>query len=195
MAIGAQVARPGRQVLTLMGDGGFGISSMDMETMVRYKLPAVVVLFNNSSWGGKSLSQDQFYWKMHSWDNSPGVRYDRMFEELGCHVKHVVDPEDVVPALERSFNSGLPSLVHVVGDTHELHPIRFRLNIGDVWARGDFDELSEETLKEIRQASPRALLRAEKMWRDMGTYIPIEELAEMVGIPMEKISEFKKNLK
>jgi acetolactate synthase-1/2/3 large subunit len=195
MAIGAQIARPGRQVLTLMGDGGFGISSMDMETMVRYKLPSVVVLFNNSSWGGRSLAQDQFYWKMNSWDNLPGIRYDRMFEELGCHVEHVVSPEDVTPALERSFNSGLPSLVHVVGDTNELHPIRFRLNLGDVWARGDIGDLSEEALTELKQASPRSLLRAEKMWRDMGTYIPIEELADMVDMPVEKILEFKKNLK
>jgi hypothetical protein len=33
------------------------------------------------------------------------------------------------------------------------------------------------------------------MWRDMGTYIPIEELADMVDMPVEKILEFKKNLK
>jgi hypothetical protein len=101
----------------------------------------------------------------------------------------------VTPALERAFNSGLPSLVHVVGDTNELHPIRFRLNLGDIWTRGDIGDLSEEALTELKQASPRALLRAEKMWRDMGTYIPIKELADMVDMPMEKILEFKKNLK
>jgi acetolactate synthase I/II/III large subunit len=50
MFVGAQVARPGKQVVTLIGDGGFGISAMDMETLLRYKLPAVVVVLSNSSW-------------------------------------------------------------------------------------------------------------------------------------------------
>lgn len=191
MAIGAQIARPGRQVLALMGDGGFGISSMDMETLLRYKLPAVIVLFNNTSWGGRSIAQNLFYWKMGSWDNLPGIRYDRMFRELGCHVEWVENPEDVIPALERSFNSGLPSLVHVVGDTTELHPVRFRLNLGDVWTRGNIRELSEEAVAELRQASPMDLLRTEKLWRDMGVYIPIEELAEIVNMPMEEVLKFK----
>jgi acetolactate synthase-1/2/3 large subunit len=191
MAIGAQIARPGKQVLALMGDGGFGISSMDMETLLRYKLPAVIVLFNNSSWCGRSIAQYLYYSKMGSWDNLPGIKYDRMYEELGCHTEYVENPEDVVPALERSFNSGLPSLVHVVGDATELHPVRFRLNLGDVWTRGDISDIPEEGVAELRRASPRDLLRAEKLWRDMGVYIPIEELAEIVNVPVEEVLKLK----
>ncbi|MBW1946170.1 MAG: thiamine pyrophosphate-binding protein, partial [Deltaproteobacteria bacterium] len=150
MAIGAQVARPGRQVLALQGDGGFGISCMDMETLMRYKLPAVIVLFNNSSWGGRSLAKNIYYPNMASWDNLPGIRYDKMFSELGIHTEYVENPEDARPALERSFNSGLPSLVHVVGDTDELHPIRMRLNMVDVWTRGDIKDLPSEVKDEFK---------------------------------------------
>lgn len=191
MAIGSQIARPGKQVLALVGDGGFGISSMDMETLVRYKLPAVIVLFNNSSWGGRSIGQELYYPKMNSWNNLTGIRYDRMFKELGCHTEYVENPEDAIPALERAFNSGLPSLIHVIGDTTELHPVRFRLNLGDKWTRGDIGELPEEAIAELRKASPRDLLRTEKMWRDMGVYLPIEGLAEITNIPIEEVVKLK----
>lgn len=194
MAIGAQVARPGKQVLALMGDGGFGISSMDMETLLRYKLPAVIVLFNNTSWGGRSIGEDLFYRKMDSWDNLPGIRYDRMFAELGCHTEYVENPADIMPALERSFNSGLTSLVHVIGDASELHPLRLRLNLGDVWTRGDVSELPEKAIAELKRASPRDLLRTEKLWRDMGVYMPIGELAEIVNMPVEEVLKSKKEI-
>lgn len=194
MAVGAQIARPGRQVLALVGDGGFGISSMDMETLLRYKLPAVIVLFNNSSWGGRSVGHDQYYWNMDSWDNLAGIRYDKMFKELGCHTEYVENPKDAIPALERAFNSGLPALVHVVGDATELHPLRFRLTLGDVWTKGNINELPPEAITELRQASPRDLLRAHKMWRDHGLYIPIEELAAIVNLPMEKVIDLKREI-
>jgi thiamine pyrophosphate-dependent acetolactate synthase large subunit-like protein len=51
MAIGVQLARPGKPVVTVIGDGGMGIGGWDMETAAKYKLPVVAVLWNNSSWG------------------------------------------------------------------------------------------------------------------------------------------------
>ncbi len=189
MAIGAQIARPGRQVLALQGDGGFGISCMDMETLMRYRLPAVIVLFNNSSWGGRSLAKELYYPNMASWDNLPGIRYDKMFSELGIHTEYVENPEDARPALERSFNSGLPSLVHVVGDTDELHPIRMRLNMVDVWTRGDIKDLPNEVKAEFKKVSPRSLIRIHKMWRDMGVHVPIEELADLADLQIDDVLE------
>ena len=46
MAIGAQLARPGKQVVLIIGDGGLGISGFDLETARRYGLPIVAVLWN-----------------------------------------------------------------------------------------------------------------------------------------------------
>jgi len=188
MAVGAQIARPGRQVLALMGDGGFGISAMDMETLLRYKLPAVVVLMNNSSWAGVAAGHDLFYPETGSWENLPGIRYDRMFRELGCHTEHVERAEELTPALHRSFKSGLPAIVHVVGDTHEIHPLRLRVCWGDTWTRGNLHELpagARELLK--RSASVSTLQRVHKFWVDNGVDIPIEELAALADFPIEKL--------
>ena len=51
MAIGAQLARPGKQVVLIIGDGALGVSGFDLETARRYDLPIVAVLWNDSSWG------------------------------------------------------------------------------------------------------------------------------------------------
>jgi acetolactate synthase-1/2/3 large subunit len=182
MAIGAQVARPGRQVLAIIGDGGFGIAGMDMETMVRYGLPAVVVLYNNSSWGGRAWGHDQYYPHRNSGALSQ-IRYDEMFKAVGCHTDYVTEIGEIRPALERAFASGKPALINVVGETDATHPFRMRINILDVWTRQNFDELPLEAQQELR-ALPRSVFeRASKRSRDvlMGYEVPVGELLRMVG--------------
>lgn len=188
MAIGAQVARPGRQVLALMGDGGFGISAIDMETLARYKLPAVVVVMNNNTWAARAAGHDEFYPDMGSWDNTPGIRYDRIAAELGCHVEHCTTPQSVLPALDRSFASGKPALVHVLGDTDEIHPLRLRVCWGDAWTRGGLSGLPESAKELLRRnASASSLRRVHKYWIDNGVDIPMEELAAMADFPLDKL--------
>ena len=190
MAVGAQVARPGRQVLTIMGDGGFGISAMDMETLVRYNLPAVVVVMNNDSWSNVAAGHDEFYPCMGSWFNTPGIRYDQMFKDMGVHTEHAVRPEEVRPALDRAFASGKPSLVHVVGDTDEIHPLRLRVCWGDTWTRDNLNLLPQaasDLLK--RNASLRSIQRVKKYWLDQGIDIPLSDLAEMAGTTIEALTE------
>ena len=123
MAIGAQLARPGKPVLSFMGDLGMGIGGMDIETAVRYKLP-VVYLVNNNSTGIAGLRDIYFAkTKMGSFDFLPDIRYDKMFELVGCHAEHVEKPSEIRPALERAFNSGRTSVINVVIDPKVNHPI------------------------------------------------------------------------
>jgi acetolactate synthase-1/2/3 large subunit len=189
MCVGAQVARPGKQVLALMGDGGFGISSMEMETLLRYKLPAVIVLLNNSSWAGVSAGYD-FYNRMGPWDNLPGIRYDKMFQELGCHTEHVEEAEDILPALERSFNSGVASVINVVSDATEIHPLRLRVAFGDTWSKENLTGLPPEARAQLRRASSVSKLRrVQKFWIDNGVHIPLEELAVMADVQKKEIEQ------
>ncbi|MFA4837349.1 MAG: thiamine pyrophosphate-dependent enzyme, partial [Dehalococcoidia bacterium] len=121
MGIGAQLARPGKQVLVLMGDGGMGIGGMDIETASRYKLPVVYVVCNNSTW--LAGSQMAFYeGQVHSWDMLPDIRYDTMFEQVGCYGETVTDPADIRPALKRAFNSGKTSVINVLTDARVFNP-------------------------------------------------------------------------
>jgi acetolactate synthase-1/2/3 large subunit len=122
MAIGVQLARPGRPVVTVIGDGGMGIGGWDMETAAKYHLPVVAVLWNNSSWGPSFEQMPILKGRTEPFDMLPDIRYDRIFAELGCHGEHVAQPGELRPALERALSAGKPAVVNVLGDKRIGHP-------------------------------------------------------------------------
>lgn len=122
MAIGAQLARPGKQVVLVIGDGGLGIGGWDIETALRYQLPIVTILWNNSSWGPSFEQMPLLRGRTDPFSMLEGIRYDRMFEVLGCHTEHVEAPDELVPALKRALSAGRAALVNVVGDKRIGHP-------------------------------------------------------------------------
>lgn len=112
-AIAAQLARPGKQVLLLSGDGSFGLNAMEFDTLARHKLPIVSVISNDSGWGmikrlqlqkenGRAIASDLGF-----------IRYDKVVEALGGYGEAVEKPEDIKPAIERAFASGLPACINV----------------------------------------------------------------------------------
>ena len=114
---GAQLGRPGRQVLALLGDGGMGVAGFDIETAARYKIPAVYLLFNNSGWLNPEAMKRALPFEGYSCGMLPDMRYDRIFEEQGCHGEYVTEPGQIRPALERAFSSGKTSVINVIPDT------------------------------------------------------------------------------
>jgi acetolactate synthase I/II/III large subunit len=121
MGIGVQLARPGKQVIVVIGDGGFGIGGMELETALKHRLPIVTLLWNNSSWGPGFEQMPMLRGRVDPFDMLPGLRYDRMFEAIGCHGEQVERPEELRPALERALASGKPSVVNVIGDARVGH--------------------------------------------------------------------------
>jgi acetolactate synthase-1/2/3 large subunit len=122
MAIGAQLARPGKQVVLVIGDGGLGIGGFDIETAVRYGLPVHTVLWNNSSWGPGFEEMPLLKGRTDPFNMLEEIRYDQMFAVLGCHTEHVKQPGDIRGSLERALRSGKTSFVNVVGDKRIGHP-------------------------------------------------------------------------
>lgn len=122
MAIGAQLARPGKQVVVVIGDGGLGIGGWDVETALRYDLPVHTILWNNSSWGPSFEEMPLLKGRTDPFAMLEHVRYDQMFAIMGCHGEYAAAPEEVGPALERALASGRASLVNVIGDKRVGHP-------------------------------------------------------------------------
>lgn len=110
--IAAKLARPQNQVLICLGDGAFGISGMEFDTAVRHHVPVVAVIANNGCWGVCYHRQKRLFGR------EVGVqlgftRYDRVVEALGGYGEWVEKPEDIRPALQRAFASGIPACVNV----------------------------------------------------------------------------------
>lgn len=129
MGIGAKLARPDDRVLVMMGDAGAGLGGGDIETAVRYGVPVVYLVYNNSIFAagledyayGENfrILGPEAYKGFHLTD----VRYDLMYEPLGCHVEHVEDPAEITAALERAFASGKTAVINLVSTRHSQHPL------------------------------------------------------------------------
>jgi acetolactate synthase-1/2/3 large subunit len=116
-AIAAQAARPEERVFLFTGDGAFGLTAMEVATAVRHGLPIIVIVSNNAGWGDVRYEQDELFGPdRHVASTLPGVRYDQLAEALGGHGERVERLEELRPALERSLDSGVCSVVDVQTD-------------------------------------------------------------------------------
>jgi len=58
-----------------------------------------------------------------SWCMLPDIRYDKIFAEMGCHTEFVTEPQEIKPALERSFKSGKTSVLNIIPDGSVVPPL------------------------------------------------------------------------
>jgi acetolactate synthase-1/2/3 large subunit len=121
-AIAARLARPSAQVVLLLGDGAAGFSLMDVDTLVRHRLPVVMICGNNGAWGLEKHPMRALYGYDVAADLQPGCRYDEVVRALGGAGELVTDPADIGPALRRAFAAGAPYLVNVVTDPEIAYP-------------------------------------------------------------------------
>jgi acetolactate synthase I/II/III large subunit len=120
--IAARVVRPSSQVVVLLGDGAAGFGLMDVDSMVRHGLPVVMVVGNNGMWGLEKHPMQAIYGWDLACDLQPGCRYDEVVRALGGGGELVTSPDEVGPALDRAFASGVPYLVNVVTDPNDVYP-------------------------------------------------------------------------
>jgi len=126
-ALAAKLARPERQVVMLVGDGAFGFSGMEFDTLARHGVNVVGVMGNNGIWGLEKHPMEFLYGYSVAADLRPGTRYDQVVEALGGHGELVQRPQDVRPALERAFEAGKPALVNVLTDPSVAYPRKANL--------------------------------------------------------------------
>jgi acetolactate synthase-1/2/3 large subunit len=121
-AMAAKLARPDRQVVLLSGDGAFGFSAMEFDTMVRHRIPVVCVVGNNGIWALEKHPMQNMLGASVAADLGSRTRYDKVVEALGGYGELVDRPDDIRPALERAFNSGVPACVNVICDPGAEYP-------------------------------------------------------------------------
>jgi thiamine pyrophosphate-dependent acetolactate synthase large subunit-like protein len=116
--LGVQAAYKGQPIITVMGDAAFGYCGMEMETLAKYRIPAIIIVYNNNAWGTWYLQEDEpKVLPMHLFQEN--IRYDKMSEALGAHGIYVTRPQDFMPALQRAFKTAvetsMPTVINVQG--------------------------------------------------------------------------------
>ena len=121
-ALAAKLAHPDRQVVLLLGDGAFGFSGMEFDTLSRHGVNAVGVMGNNGIWGLEKHPMEFLYGYSVAADLVPERRYDTVVEALGGHGELVREAGELKPALTRAFEAGKPALVNVLTDPSVAYP-------------------------------------------------------------------------
>lgn len=120
-SLGAKAAAPDRPVVCFTGDGGILYHMTELETALRYRLPTVTVINNNSS-----LNQEMFIWgdapeHAHHWKFCD-VDYAAIAKGFGAWGARVEDPADLAEAMRDAIASGLPAIIDARTDERIVVP-------------------------------------------------------------------------
>jgi len=112
--VGAHFGRPGTKTVSVMGDGSFGFTAGELETIVRLKVPLMMVVISNSSYGwikaGQKTGFDQRYFSV----DFSRTDHARVAEAFGVKAFKVERPEELKPAFAAAAEHGGPALVDVL---------------------------------------------------------------------------------
>jgi len=118
-AIGAQLAYPKRQVVSLSGDGGFAMLMGDVLTLIQYDLPVKLIVFNNSTLGMVKLEMRVAGLEDFGVDVKP-TNFAKLAEALGIRGFRVENGDDLKDSLRAAFRHKGPVLIDVVTDPNAL---------------------------------------------------------------------------
>jgi acetolactate synthase-1/2/3 large subunit len=112
-AVAATLAMPDRQVISVNGDGAFGINAMEIDTAVRHGAKVVFIVSNNAAWNIERLDQQMNYGGRVVGTTLRHSDYAGLARALGAHGERVERPEELHGALKRAL-ANAPALVDVV---------------------------------------------------------------------------------
>lgn len=123
-AIGAAASAPGRPVISIMGDGGFGFTMAEITTAVRYNLPVVAIVLDNGAWGAEKAYQQEFFGGRLLGAEIDSPAYNKVAELSGAAGYAVDQPGQLGPVLKEALALNGPAVIHVKIDPNSLNTLR-----------------------------------------------------------------------
>ena len=111
----------------MLGDGAFGFSGMEWDTLARHGVHVVGVMGNNGIWALEKHPMEFLYGYSVAAELRPETRYDQVVEALGGQGELVREPKELRPALERALSASGPALVNVLTDPTVVYPRKSNL--------------------------------------------------------------------
>lgn len=121
-AAGAHFGRPGSKTVAVMGDGSFGFTAGELETLVRLKVPLLMLVISNSSYGWIKAGQKSGFGQRYFSVDFSRTDHARVAEAFGVKAWRVESPVDLRPALAAAADLGAPALVDIIAQP--LHEAR-----------------------------------------------------------------------
>lgn len=118
-AVGAKIAAPDRQVVAVVGDGGFQMSLYELGTISYNDLNMIILLFNNSRLGMVRELQDRYYGKSNAVDLDKNPDFIRLCDAYGIKGVRITSDSELEDAFEKAIRHKGPFLLECVVDPDE----------------------------------------------------------------------------
>jgi acetolactate synthase-1/2/3 large subunit/sulfoacetaldehyde acetyltransferase len=122
--LGAKLAAPERPVVTLMGDGGFGMTMAEISTAVEHRINTVAVVLDNGSWGAEKAYQRDFYDGRYIGADIKSPPYDKVAELMGASGFAITQPGQLENVFREALAANAPAVIHVKVDPNALVSFR-----------------------------------------------------------------------
>ena len=122
--LGVKVAKPKKTVVSLMGDGGFGMTISELSTAVEYGINTTTIVMNNKSWGAEKAYQKDFFGKRYLGADITSPSFDKVAELYGAKGFKVKKISEICEAVRAAIKSNKPSVIDVDVDPKALYSFR-----------------------------------------------------------------------
>lgn len=118
-AMGAKLGKPNKQVIAIIGDGGFQMTIQELGTIAQYKIPVKVVVLNNEFLGMVRQWQEMFFAGRYSFTEMHNPDFIKINEAYGIEAKKITEREDLREALKKMLDSDGPYFLEVKVEKEE----------------------------------------------------------------------------
>ncbi len=122
--LGVKVAKPNKKVISLMGDGGFGMTISELSTAVEYGINTITIVMNNKSWGAEKAYQKDFYGKRYLGADISSPPFDKVAELYGAKGFKVKKVSEINQAVKEALKINKPVVIDVDVDPKALYSFR-----------------------------------------------------------------------
>ena len=122
--LGVKVAKPKRTVVSLMGDGGFGMTISELSTAVEHKINTITIVMNNKSWGAEKAYQKDFFGKRYLGADISSPPFSKVAELYGAKGYKVRKLSEINDAVKSALNVNKPVVIDVDVDPKALYSFR-----------------------------------------------------------------------
>lgn len=115
-AIGAQIAEPTKLVIPILGDGSFQLNIQELQTIIQYKLPIKILIFNNGAYGAIKITQENFFKNKFGVDTSSGISFpntSKIATAYGIEYLCATKIENLPLAIEQFINYKGPIILEI----------------------------------------------------------------------------------
>ena len=122
--LGVKLANPKRTVISLIGDGGFGMTVSELSTAVKYKINTITIVLNNKSWGAEKAYQRDFFNKRYIGADISSPRFDKLAKLYGAEGIYVEKLSSFKTAIKKALKKKKPTIINVQIDPNALYSFR-----------------------------------------------------------------------